>query len=308
MPNGSKPVMFGHPPGVQEGDLFAKHTDLYQAGVHRFSGQGISGTEATGVDSIVLSGGYIDDRDNGDEIIYTGMGSRDRSSGNLVADQSMEEPGNAGLVVSQALGKSVRVIEGLGITGGKRRRPSKGYRYRGLYRVAEHWMTVGQEGFRICQFRLIKLLPGESPAPQRLAPEVSGDTELERQARRYLYQQRLVRDTKVVRRVKQLHADTCQMCRTRMVVSPAGEAYSEGAHIKALGKPYHGPDVLGNILCLCPSCHVRFDRGVLQITDDYEVLDGLEFKVIGMLERVPEHHIEIEFIQHHRNRWAARLR
>lgn len=306
MPNGSKPPLFGHLEGVHEGDVFRSHAELYAAGVHRFSGQGISGTEETGVDSIVLSGGYVDDLDQGEEIIYTGRGGRDRHTGNQVADQTMEDSGNAGLVVSRALGKPVRVVEGLGVKGAKRRRATKGYRYRGLYRVDDHWVTVGQEGFLVCQFRLLKLASGEVPIPQALLPPAEGDTELEREARRYLYQQRLVRDTRAAMRVKEMYSDSCQMCRKRIVVSPHGAAYSEAAHIQAVGKPHNGPDILENLLCLCPTCHVRFDRGALQITDGYEVFDGLEFEVIDSLERLKEHRIQLTFVRQHRRRWADR--
>ncbi len=306
MPNGSKPPQFGHPDGVHEGDVFRGHADLYAADVHRFSGQGISGTEETGVDSIVLSGGYVDDLDKGDEIIYTGRGGRDRHSGNQVADQTMEDSGNAGLVVSRALGKPVRVIEGLGVTGSKRRRATKGYQYRGLYRVEDHWMTVGREGFEVCQFRLLKLADGELPVPQPTLPEVDGETEIEREARQYLYQQRLLRDSKAAMRVKEMYGDSCQMCRTRIVVSPHGAAYSEAAHIQALGRPHNGPDIIENLLCLCPTCHVRFDRGALQLTDEYEVLDGLRFEVVNDLQRIRGHRIQVPFIRQHRLRWEAR--
>ncbi len=37
---------------------------------------GISGSESEGADSIVLSGGYEDDEDLGDEIVYAGHGGR----------------------------------------------------------------------------------------------------------------------------------------------------------------------------------------------------------------------------------------
>ncbi|WP_348657178.1 YDG/SRA domain-containing protein, partial [Streptomyces lunaelactis] len=105
---------------MAEGDWFKGHAELHGKGLHRFSGRGVSRTEKTGADSIVLSGGYLDDRDEGDVIIYTGEGGRDRDSGRMTADQSLGERGNAAIVVSQAMGHPVRVIEGLGVTKGKR--------------------------------------------------------------------------------------------------------------------------------------------------------------------------------------------
>jgi E3 ubiquitin-protein ligase UHRF1 len=50
-----------------------------EAGVHRPPVGGIAGSEKTGCFSIVLSGGYEDDVDNGDEFLYTGSGGRDLS-------------------------------------------------------------------------------------------------------------------------------------------------------------------------------------------------------------------------------------
>lgn len=37
--------------------------------------------------------------------------------------------------------------------------------------------------------------------------------------------------------------------------------YAEAAHIRALGSPHNGPDVIENVLCLCPNHHVLFDNG-----------------------------------------------
>lgn len=48
-------------------------------GVHRPHIAGIHGRETDCAYSIVLSGGYEDDIDNGDEFLYTGSGGRDLS-------------------------------------------------------------------------------------------------------------------------------------------------------------------------------------------------------------------------------------
>jgi SAD/SRA domain-containing protein/HNH endonuclease len=46
---------------------------------------GIAGSESEGADSIVLSGGYEDDEDLGEEIVYAGHGGRDWGGGRQVA-------------------------------------------------------------------------------------------------------------------------------------------------------------------------------------------------------------------------------
>ena len=66
--------IFGHIPGIQEGQTFANRIELSLARVHPPTQAGISGSQNEGADSIVLSGGYEDDKDFGDVVIYTGHG------------------------------------------------------------------------------------------------------------------------------------------------------------------------------------------------------------------------------------------
>lgn len=54
-----------------------------EVGVHRPHIAGIHGRETDCAYSIVLSGGYEDDIDNGDEFLYTGSGGRDLSGYHL---------------------------------------------------------------------------------------------------------------------------------------------------------------------------------------------------------------------------------
>lgn len=62
-----------------------------EAGVHRPHVAGIHGRETDGAYSIVLSGGYEDDVDNGEEIIYTGSGGRDLTGRRTAAQQSCDQ-------------------------------------------------------------------------------------------------------------------------------------------------------------------------------------------------------------------------
>jgi len=66
--------VFGHIPGYPVGSRFENRAELAKAGVHRHIQAGIAGTAKEGADSIVLSGGYEDDQDFGDELVYTGYG------------------------------------------------------------------------------------------------------------------------------------------------------------------------------------------------------------------------------------------
>src|SRR5215203_84011 len=69
--------LFGHVPGYPEGSLFENRAELSESRVHVPIQAGIAGSQTEGAESIVLSGGYEDDVDNGDTIVYTGHGGRD---------------------------------------------------------------------------------------------------------------------------------------------------------------------------------------------------------------------------------------
>ncbi|MGA5063154.1 YDG/SRA domain-containing protein [Streptomyces exfoliatus] len=288
--------MIGEIPGVTSGQMFPNRRSLHDAGVHRPLQAGICGTSRTGAESIVVSGGYKDDEDHGTVIVYTGHGGRDPQSEKQIADQSLADPGNAALVTSYLEGLPVRVIRGA--QSQSPNAPSAGYRYDGLYSVTSFGSRMGNDGFRVWQFRLEALvLTDQSSAPYSenlpLQPEGAPIQ------RRLVTTQRVVRNTGFARQVKTWHRDQCQVCDTRLIVP--GGTYSEAAHIQALGAPHHGPDIVGNILCLCPNCHVLFDSGAIYLRDDFVVMAGNS--EIGPLRLDPRHHIRLAFVQNHRARW-----
>ena len=63
--------IFGEVPGTYSGQLFANRKDLYDSGIHNQLQAGIQGKESEGCCSIVLSGGYEDDIDDLDEILFS---------------------------------------------------------------------------------------------------------------------------------------------------------------------------------------------------------------------------------------------
>jgi putative restriction endonuclease len=79
------PVL-GHVSGYPVDSRFDSRAELSEAGLHRHRQAGISGSASEGADSIVLSGGYEDDQDFGDTIVYTGHGGRDQETGRQIAD------------------------------------------------------------------------------------------------------------------------------------------------------------------------------------------------------------------------------
>ena len=76
---------------------------------------------------------------------------------------------------------------------------------------------------------------------------------------------RIIRDTLLARRVKQLHNFECQLCGHTILLAD-GSRYAEAHHVQPLGEPHSGPDVLENIVCLCPNHHVELDYGTKSLT------------------------------------------
>src|SRR4051794_36919215 len=99
-----RPIKFGEITGIKEGHWFEGRKEMMLTSFHRNWGAGIDGNGQQGTAAIVLSGGYEDDLDLGDEIVYTGAGGNDSNTGKQVKDQSWENRGNAGLVVSMNQG------------------------------------------------------------------------------------------------------------------------------------------------------------------------------------------------------------
>ena len=146
--------VFGHILGYPVGSRFESRAELSESGVHRHRQAGISGSASEGADSIVLSGGYEDDLDNGDEIVYTGHGGRDQETNKQIADQNFSR-WNRALAYSSLNGLPVRVVWGAGHNSPFS--PSTGYRYDGLYLVDDYWRDTGRSGFRIWRYRLVEL-------------------------------------------------------------------------------------------------------------------------------------------------------
>jgi len=283
--------LFGTPEGVHEGQWFPSREALRAASVHAPLQAGISGTKSEGAESIVVSGGYVDDHDFGNYLIYTGHGGRDQRTGRQVGDQSPEASGNAGLITSWLQGLPVRVTRGA--NKDSEFAPKSGYVYSGLFVVTGHWPRRGKDGFLVQQFRLDALAGDFDRAAGGVIeadPAFSSTTVSRR-----------IRDSAAARWVKRLYDDCCQICGTRIVGSQ-GRSYSEGAHVRPLGRPHLGPDNEANLLCLCPNHHTQLDMGGIVITDDHRVVaaDGTE---IGSLTFRGSHRLDPPNLRYQRELW-----
>jgi len=278
------PHQFGHVSGVKPGDTFPNRKALAAAGVHPPLQAGISGNAAEGADSIVVSGGYEDDEDLGDVIVYTGQGGQDPVTRKQVNDQELTR-GNLALARSRSLGRPVRVTRGANHASPYS--PRTGFRYDGLFRVEDAWTESGKSGYLVWRFRLMKLeeLSDASHGSRKPAGRMNASVS------------RIIRDTEVSQRVKQIHDYRCQICGQR-IETPDGP-YAEGAHIRPLGRPHDGPDSLDNILCLCPNHHVMFDHGAFTIADDLTLV-GID----GSLRVHKLHRISADSIRYHREHYG----
>lgn len=282
--------IFGYIPGYPEGSWFESRKALSAAGIHRPTVAGISGTESEGADSIVLSGGYEDDEDLGDEIVYTGHGGRDQNTGKQIVNQKLSR-GNLALAKSKLQGLPVRVIRGS--THKSDYSPSTGYRYDGLYRVEDYWQERGRAGYYIWRYRLIKVIEDKISASSGVTEDSGAYSTSPRKQTSIL---RIVRDTKKARIIKALYDYRCQVCGIRLE-SNAGP-YAEAAHIRPLGIPHNGSDSINNLLCLCPNHHVLFDYGAFSIADDLSLLS-----MEGTLTINTQHEIHVDNLRYHREHY-----
>src|SRR5262249_52335495 len=211
----------------------------------------------------------------------------DPNTGKQIADQTLTR-GNLALARNRAEGLPVRVIRGA--HPGSPYAPGQGYRYDGLYFVADHWRQRGRSGYLIWRYKLVR--EPSTPAPQPPASRVPVGAAAP--LRKPTTTLRVVRNTAVATWVKEQHEHRCQVCGERL--ETAAGPYAEGAHIRPLGSPHDGPDVAENVLCFCPNHHVLFDLGAFSIADDLSLI-GID----GCLRTIVCHNIDLAHLAYHRD-------
>ena len=145
--------ILGSVPGVEIGDEFHYRIELNIIGLHRQIQGGIDYVKHDGLilaTSVVASGGYTDDLDNSDSLIYTGQGGNVMNTGKEPEDQKLER-GNLALKNSMQERNPVRVIRGYDSSDGKM------YFYDGLYVVVKCWQDLGPHGKLVFKFQLDRI-------------------------------------------------------------------------------------------------------------------------------------------------------
>ena len=145
-------------PGVEIGDIFFFRFELCLVGLHSpsmagidYLGSKISQEEEPLAVSIVSSGGYEDNAEDGDVLIYSGQGGVNRDKG--ASDQKLER-GNLALEKSLHKGNDVRVIRGLRDVAHP---TGKVYVYDGLYKIQDSWVEKAKSGFNVFKYKLVRL-------------------------------------------------------------------------------------------------------------------------------------------------------
>jgi putative restriction endonuclease len=282
-------LFFGEIDKIKVGKIFDNREALSKARVHGPTMAGIWGRENEGACSIVLSGGYEDDIDDLNYILYTGQGGQNRPGGKQVSDQEFVK-GNKALMLNHKYNLPVRVSRGHQIKNG----PNKGYRYDGLYYVNRFERIKGKSGFYICRFHL-----SSEKEIEKLETELklTLKSDYKRTERITATVNRLKRNIKLSEEIKKLYEFKCQVCNAYLKTPYGGIAI--GAHIKGLGSPHNGPDIIENIICLCPNHHEQFDDYGYYIEPDSLKIKGLEGFEDKKITINKKHKIDKELLKYH---------
>jgi len=150
----------GYVAGICVNQRFYARSEMSCVGMHLMPVAGIEiiSRDVTGLGipiaaSIVCAGCYEDDKDSGDELIFTGEGGNDLlGNKKQVAAQELRR-GNEALVGNIRLGLPVRVT--------RKNKDKHGIYgivliFDGLYDVVEYWLEPGKEGHLVYRFRLVR--------------------------------------------------------------------------------------------------------------------------------------------------------
>ncbi|KAL9231170.1 hypothetical protein vseg_006427 [Gypsophila vaccaria] len=153
----------GSVPGVEIGDIFSYRIELAIVGIHSPLQSGIDtireGKQYIAI-SIVASGGYDNDVDSSDVLIYTGQGGNPIGADKQPENQKL---GRGNLALKNCIDEKnpVRVVRGFKETkppdnGDGKPKITTTYTYDGLYTVVRYWHEVGHHGTLVYKFELIR--------------------------------------------------------------------------------------------------------------------------------------------------------
>jgi len=105
------------------------------------------------------------------------------------------------------------------------------------------------------------------------------------------------RDYVLVCYIKEFYKNTCQICGTKLDLGEH-EYYCEVHHIQPLSQD--GPDILENMIVLCPNHHTLFDKGAITIDLRNKIVVHInKFNQINGAKILINHKIRDEYIEYH---------
>lgn len=144
----------------------------------------------------------------------------------------------------------------------------------------------GDDAWWLNQVELSRSFDWSPYLPMTLPPEPPTAIDIdEPPERQQSITYRIIRDTLLARRVKEMHNYACQLC-GHFIALADGRRYAEAHHIRPLGRPHDGPDRIENIMCLCPNHHAEMDLG-------FRKVDASD------LRSVPGHTIDAQYLGYH---------
>jgi hypothetical protein len=157
--------------------------------------------------------------------------------------------------------------------------PGKGY-FNLFGRKEDDFAWWAAEIERSKKFDWSPFLPTIEPPASPVAVDIEGPP-----GRQEATIYRVLRDSLLARRVKQLHNYECQLC-GHTILLPGGVRYAEAHHIQPLGEPHNGPDQPDNIICVCPNHHAELDYGARSL-------------VLDQLRHVADHVVGAKYVEYH---------
>lgn len=291
---------------IAVGTWFENREAVRAAGLHKHPMAGIGYEPGGNAESIVISGGYKDDVDEGNRIIYTGQGGQSKAGSKIQVEDQKVEKGNRALVNSALNQSPVRVIRGHG--GDPEHSPKTGYRFDGYFLVTNHWFEKSQDGPLVIRFELQKIdevssyetavitqtenwlkdAPGGIENPLRVLTKPMA---------------RIKRNPQIAKWVKSLYEDQCQIC--RITLRTPSSNFSQGAHIRGLGQPHNGADSTTNMLCLCANCHILFDFGTFYVdSQTMQVHNTVDGTICDLLINT-KHNLDKDALDYHKLHYAG---
>ncbi|KAJ3336495.1 hypothetical protein HDU93_002697 [Gonapodya sp. JEL0774] len=166
----------GPVPGIEVGQMWRYRVGVSEDGVHGPVVGGIAGTAKQGCRSIVLSGGYPEDEDNGDTFTYTGSGGRNLKEGNRrTKEQDSDQQLLKGNLSNWKKSRPIRVLRSSKMIkeATKKQRgieyvpKEDGFRYDGIYKLVRYWPERNAKGFLCWRYEFRR----DDPAPAPWTPE-----------------------------------------------------------------------------------------------------------------------------------------